>query len=248
MKAEQRKELETNALADRMGRAVQRMKTQPRRMTFYWVVAGAVVFAALFFTFLYFQRSKEWESQRWKLLDIGASSALEPLLKEPENTTNAGKAARFQVAWFLFWDAGVKRLGIGNGMEGMQRIEQAAQQYTLLAKECENDPVWEPEAMYALAVIEETRAVEPGTREGVLKRLESAKERYEELAKKHDKSARGQLAKEWVTNYENETKRNELADFYVEMHQSLRIVPPDLFPKKGFNFGKGAAKEPPVKK
>jgi len=38
MKAEQRKELETNALADRMGHLVQRVKTQQRRTTLYWVL------------------------------------------------------------------------------------------------------------------------------------------------------------------------------------------------------------------
>ena len=41
MKAEQRKELETNALADRMGHLVQHMKTQRPRATLYYVIGGA---------------------------------------------------------------------------------------------------------------------------------------------------------------------------------------------------------------
>ena len=49
MKAEQRKELETNTLADKMGRAMLRVKSSPRR-TFltYVIVAAAAIFAVWF--------------------------------------------------------------------------------------------------------------------------------------------------------------------------------------------------------
>jgi len=42
MKAEHRKELETNALAERMGRVVQGMKQAPQKRTMLWMVLVAV--------------------------------------------------------------------------------------------------------------------------------------------------------------------------------------------------------------
>ena len=45
MKAEHRKELETNVLADRMGRVVQKIRTRPQRRVVLYVVGGVVAVA-----------------------------------------------------------------------------------------------------------------------------------------------------------------------------------------------------------
>jgi hypothetical protein len=228
MKAEQRKELETNALADRMGRAVKRMKAQPRRATLYYVIGAVALFIVLFVIFRTYQVNRQENSQFWHYLYNGTRPALGGIIEQRPDG-NQGKAALFEFAWFKYWDAGLRRIGVGNGTEALMAMDEAAQLYEKLAKDCEGDPVWEPEAMYGLAAIEETRAVQN------LDHLEAAKKRYEELASKYPKSARGQLAKEWVENYDDAKKRQELTSLYQELRTELGV--PDLVaPKKG-GFG-----------
>src|SRR6266700_1921512 len=104
MKAEPRKELETNALADRMVHLVQRVKTQQRRTTLYWAIMVAVLFIVLFVAIRWHYTTRADSSHRWVGLEIGARKMYFPdvpgladLSKEyPE--TNQGKAARFQEA------------------------------------------------------------------------------------------------------------------------------------------------------
>lgn len=242
MKAEQRKELETNALADRMGHLVQRVKTQQRRTTLYWFLMVAGLLIALFLVFRWYQTSRTDNSRRWVGLEMGAprmffpeTPGLEELIGENLRQTNQGKAARFQVAWFLFWEQGIKRLGVESG-DALKKLESAGALYTKLAEDCADDPVWEPEALYALAVIEETRSVTD------IKRLEDAKTRYEDLVKKHKESARGKLADQWLKDYDDPEKRRELESFYTEMRATLDIRDP-ILQKKGLDILKGLKKD-----
>jgi hypothetical protein len=236
MKAEQRKELETNALADRMGHLMQRMKTQPRRSTIYYVLGAVAIVVVLFVIYRTVATSRQHNSQNWFMVEQGTDRDLAQLLKDSRDT-NPGKAAQFQVAWYLYWDAGVKRLGVGDGgMSALQRLEEAALEYEKLAKECSGDKLWEPEAMYGLAVIEETKAVVN------LDALDRAKRLYEDLKAKYPDTARGKLAEEWLTNAENKEKYQQLRDFYQDLHTSLnirdlnalknRLNPKDLLPPK----------------
>jgi hypothetical protein len=225
MKAEQRKELETNALADRMGHLVQRMKTQPRRATLYYVVGAVAIVIVLIVLIRWYQVDRLERAQQWILFGSSVDQNLIHLAQKfPE--TNPGKAARFQIAWMFYWETGVKRLGVGNGTEGMESLKRAAGLYKGLADECAGDKLWEPEAMYGLAVIEETRAIMN------IDYLDRAKKMYEDLKAKYPDSARGKLAADWLTDYEKKEKRDELQQFYQEMHTSLNIIDLDALRKQ----------------
>ncbi len=228
MKAEQRKELETNALADRMGHVMTRMKTQPRRAALYWGVGIAVLFIVLFALFRWYDLNRKENSQYWEFLESGARPKIDALIKEAPLTT-PGKAARFQQAWLFYWEAGVKRLGIERE-KALDALDFSAKLYRELAKDCEADPLWESEAMYALAVIEETHAVQE------IEALDKAKVKYEAVFAKHKESARGKLAEQWLKDYEEPAKRRELEAFYRQMHGALNI--PDILPRKGLDFPK----------
>jgi hypothetical protein len=217
MKAEQRRELETNALADRMGHLVQRMKTQPRRSTVYYVVGVLLLIVVVFVVWRWFRMSQLENANRWEMINVGSAQYLDHL-KEKESETNPGKAAKFQIAWYRYWDLGVKRLGIGGGMEGIKQLDASAAEYRKLAEECTGDKLWEPEAMYGLAVIEETKAVMN------LDALDRAKGLYENLKAKYPESARGKLADEWLQNADNKEKFAKLREFYQELHTSLNII------------------------
>lgn len=218
MKAEQRKELETNALADRMGHLMQRMKTQPRRSTIYYVVGGLVLVIGIFILWRWVQTSRQENSMSWAMFDSGTQQNLVTLIKQSSDS-NQGKAASFQFAWALYWDFGVKRLGVGDGgVSGMQAMDEAAKRYDDLAKECSGDKLWEPEAMYGLAVIEETKAIIN------IDAIDRAKKLYEDLKVKYPDSARGKLAAEWLNNADSKEKYNKLREFYQELHTALNVI------------------------
>jgi hypothetical protein len=202
-----------------MGHLMQRMKTQPRRATMYYVIGGCVLVIVAFLIVRWYDVSRAQNSLNWFEVNRGTATDVEELIRD-QGDTNAGKAARFQLAWFFYWDRGMTRLGLEGG-DGMAMLDRSASEYRKLAEECADHPMWEPEAMYALAVIEETHALTN------IDSLERAKTLYEELKTKHPNSARGKLAQEWLDNYEDKTKREELKQFYREMQTALNIPDPN---------------------
>jgi hypothetical protein len=145
-------------------------------------------------------------------------------LKDKFGKTNPGKAARFEYAWYVTWENGIKALAADH-LRALRNLERAAKPlYQLLAEECKDDPVWEPEAMYSLAVIEETFAVVDR------KHLEKARDLYTEVAEKFKTSAAGQRAEKRAAMLKaNSITYNEIANFYSQMQTELAI--PAKLPK-----------------
>jgi hypothetical protein len=216
MKAEHRKELQTNILADRMGRMVQGLKERPKKRIFLYVVLGfAVVVGVLIFTRFRGTAALE-ESDRWSWLEDGFQPEMDKL-REEYRETNAGKAARFQYAWLAIWDVGEKILG-GEPVKGLGDLEVAENYYLKLRKDCEGDPIWEPEALYGLAVIEETKAIRRKDRD---KHLAEALKMYKNIADKHKASARGKLAAQRAEALEK--RAEEINNFYDELNVRLDV-------------------------
>jgi len=216
MKAEHRKELQTNILADRMGRFVQRMKERPKRRVVLYVVLVAVIAVGLFIFSKFRSTAALEESDHWMWLEDGFKPYMDEL-REKYPETNAGKAARFQYAWLALWDVGEKILG-DNPVEALGNLEVAESLYLKLKKDCDGDSIWEPEALYGLAVIEETRAIRLKDR---AEHLSAALKQYKNLADKHKNSARGKLAQQRAEAIEKRGK--EIADFYDQLNTRLDI-------------------------
>ncbi len=216
MKAEHRKELETNVLADRVGRLVQRVKHRPQRRAILYLLAIVVVAIGIFI-FVNMRKNAALEaSEHWRELEDGWGPFVENLIaKYPQ--TNPGKAAQFQVAWFLTWDRGLVTLG-RSPVTALRSMDEAAKRYRRLADECSGDPVWEPEALYALAVIEETRAIRFLERD---KNLDRAKAMYLKVADKYKDSAHGKMAAKRARLLADKGK--EIAEFYAELDFRLDI-------------------------
>src|SRR5437870_2747860 len=129
MKAEHRKELETNVLADRMGRLLENFKQKPERGTMFWVVAGIVVVALTFLGVRYYQLGKDDNSDAWFSYYVGDYKTV----REVYGDKMPGKAVAFEQAWELLWN-GVKRFGIDP--EGAQKyLTTAARLYEKLKEE-----------------------------------------------------------------------------------------------------------------
>jgi len=102
--AEHRKELHTNALADRMGRFMQSVRQRPRGKTvLIWVVVVVLVVGFFVWTSISRTRSNV-NSELWMYLYEGTSKAIETLTTSDYKTTKQGEVAHVQRDWMFLWD------------------------------------------------------------------------------------------------------------------------------------------------
>lgn len=224
MKAERRKELQTNVLADRMGRLAQQVKSRPRRSLV--VILLVLLVAGGGWVFNQWRKGSASEnSELWVKLDDGQKKYIDEL-KGVYPTQNVGKAARFQFAWLAFWNQGVKLMG-GDSKLAHRNINLAKRLYLDLREECKDDQVWEPEALYHLAVIEETLAAYDRDH------LKEAQKLYNDLAShaKYQDSAYGQMARErgkLLERDSREGKYDDIVRFYQDLQNRLKLQIPEL--------------------
>jgi hypothetical protein len=235
MKAEQRKELETNTLADKVGQAMQRVKGSSRRSVVVYFIVGVALLVALWFSWRWYLVSKQETSLQWLMLDDASGKHL---LELEKLETPAGRAARFQRAWLVYWEEGVRMIGV-DPPGATNALRQASTRYEALAKECADadDKIFEPQALLGIAVVEETRAVQD------LSFLGRAKESYTKVVSIHDgkykESAEGIFAQKRLDQMSG-AKLKELELVYEELQKSLQVpgarqegFMPPLFPPKG---------------
>ena len=242
MKAEHRKELQTNALADRMGKLVQRVKTRPSGLTALYVILALVVGIALFlFVYRFPNIRAKSDSDLWVEFEDGAQPYINKLVEGPDwirlsktavkedqyGKTPQGKAARMQNAWYFLWEMGIKILAADPEF-ALQNVRRAERMYLVLAKDNLDDPVYMPEALYNLAVIEETLAVQDkGDGKDRARQLTSAARMYEELAEKYKDSAHGKMAAERALLLKKDSATyKEISSFYQDFQTFHRIQPP----------------------
>lgn len=226
MKAEQRKELETNTLADKMGHVVTSMKGGSRRTVLIYAGLAALLVVAAWVGYRMYQGSKEEASMRWVYLYDGAQPKIDALATM-EN--EQGKAARFQRAWLFYWEAGVKNLGRDQA-GAVSALKGAEKEYSELMTLCKDDPVYEPQAMLGRAVAIETLAVQDRAN------LDRAAKAYQEILEIHDKKyenyAEGKFAKsrlEYVSAKDEKGQANpkhvSLRESYQKLSQMLGVFP-----------------------
>jgi hypothetical protein len=219
MKAEHRKELETNVLADRMGRVVQGMKQAPQKKTLLYVILGAAVVAALW---LYFRKGEVQQvenSLNWMKFEDGSQPYVLEVMKEAPDS-NQAKAIHFNLAYYQLRQ--MLRLLASDPKRVVANLDNLEEEYRKLAETVKDDKVLLPEARFHQAVILETR---------ILKEDDSwkaAREAYKLVADSHPESAFGKLAKKRVDVLDNQEKRDKLLDIYRDLR--LTFVPEDRSP------------------
>lgn len=233
MKAEHRKNLETNSLAEGVGKLLHQVKKPKDRSLVLYLIVAAVVVGVVFMLWLVRSRRVEQGAEQWLYLDNAGQNFMRELMKEG-NDTNQAKAARFQFAWIKLWENGIKSIG-SEPDNSLRMLDALTKEYGELADSCKGDPVFEPEALYAIAVIEETRAIQDR------RQLDIALAKYKDLAKNHPKSAHGVEAAKRAEVLEDSKQRAEIVEFYQKMQENLRIPPPgaaQLFNDKKNPFDK----------
>ncbi len=184
MKAEHRKQLETNTLADRMGGLAQSFREGPSRNA---VVYGTLVVAVLVLILIYrwvAANATANDSGRWVRWDqISNREQADSFVKENLDTEQA-RLARFEVAR-LDLVQGFRDLASLNRDEAIRRVRSAAEAYEKLAGESGNTPQLTREALLNAAK----------AREG-LGEYEQARQLYGRLARDFPQSLMGKAAAE----------------------------------------------------
>jgi hypothetical protein len=199
MKAEHRKELESNVLVHQLEKAYQGIRQGPSRTTVIWIV-GALVVVGVYVLFRIFMSSSEaTASERWlKLDDVVFPEQLEKVVTENDlKDTPQGRLARFKEAR-LQLSEGMRVLG-NNPTEGTEKIESATKTYEELAKSPGKVPLLHQEALWATAKGNEA-----------LGEFDTAMKWYKKLADEYPTSALGKDATKQLERLENADKK-ELA-------------------------------------
>lgn len=219
MKAEHRKELETNTLADKMGQAMQRVKTGNRRTFIITLVVAALVAVALWVVYANVSETRKSASDAWVKFDDGGEKIIVDL-GNTQGSTPAGKAALLQYAWMHYWELGVKKIGT-DPMGAMIELEKSGKIYAKLAEECKDeDPLlFLPQALLGVAVVDECRAIQDS--ELFLKK---AKDGYQALQdKKFENTGEAAFAKERLDQLKDAEKAKKIADLYEELQKKLGV-------------------------
>jgi hypothetical protein len=126
MKAEHRKELETNKLADKIGGVVQSFKEGPSRNA---IIYGSIVVVAILLIIVYrwvSANATATDSNRWlRLEQITSRDELQSFSKENPDTEQ-GRVARLQLARIDLVN-GLTNLGSINRAEAIKSIRTAAE-------------------------------------------------------------------------------------------------------------------------
>ncbi len=218
MKATERKRLKQNTLQERLSDVVGTIRKPPSRRVWLWVFLLCVLGVGIFFFFRMRRLDAIETAQNWVFLDDGTRKQIDELAKSAPSS-EVGKAALFQRAWIFAWDNGIKRLATDEA-GAMENLKAATSMYQRLRDYCKGDPIWEPEALYNLAVIEETKAVTPFESQ---EHLRKAQKMYSDVAKEYPDSAHGKLAKKRAEQLKSGSKSfSEIDAFYRGLSQQIQ--------------------------
>jgi tetratricopeptide (TPR) repeat protein len=198
MKAEHRKELKTNALADSLGRALQTMKEGPSQRTLLWAVVIVVV-VVLFLVWRWVKSSsEESDSRLWmRLENLYTPGEVQTFADEAKGTTQA-RVARFQLARLRVRN-GVQTLGGASKDEGRQALQEGAQAYEALIEETRDLPVMQQEALMGAAKAYES-----------LGNLDKAQAHYQKLKQEYPDTPLGKDAAQQLERLKDEAANKDL--------------------------------------
>jgi ribosomal protein RSM22 (predicted rRNA methylase) len=217
MKAEHRKELQTNALADRMGRVIQGMKRGPSKSSLLTVVLVLLVLGAIVFFFWRFRLKKERDAQDWVSYERSinvANFSTEYLerLKTLQAQSIQGRLAEIDLAWGKLQDDGINKLLVDQ--QAIDNVKNAKRDFEQLWPQVKDDPVLAPEARYAIAVAEETLAADEARVLGPKDNLDTARKLYEAVATEYPKSAHAKDAEKRAKLLGDREERQRIERLY----------------------------------
>jgi len=201
MKAEHRKELQTNVLADNVGRLLQNIKSGSN--TSLIVFAGvALVIVGLIVTWrVVATTSANERSALWVRLDEATNAEELQKLAQDKPGSIPGRIARFEQARILLRQ-GEQQLLSPDRSKALKDIQEAQGLYDKLAQESGDTPVLHQEALLGAARARECQGD-----------LAGARRYYDNLAQLYPNSTLGKKAAAWTATQE------QRQDFYTRLDQ-----------------------------
>jgi tetratricopeptide (TPR) repeat protein len=226
MKAEERKELKTNALAYALTHVTDLFHKGPSRNTLT-IGAGILVAVAVIALGWYFfdkhaaqERSKTWTQVEESdgNLPYAASmddvdAVLEKLAKDAKEHagSNAGRTLNFKRARLLY-AIGFERFGSDTDhAKAVKQIEEARDLYAKLAPESDDTPILQQEALLGVARARET-----------LGDLDQALSDYKKVATKFPNTTYGKMAKDRADYLDKEENRKKIKDLLAVLNEQNR--------------------------
>jgi hypothetical protein len=231
MKAEERKHLERNELADRLKTVWQNLSANSTAVTVIWgvILLGLVGLIG----YRYYSRSTaQTRSELWYRMSRATDvDDLQTVISDAKGS-DAGVVARYHLTRYQFMDA-LSRLAGPNSEERVkaaETLEEIKTRYGELAKETSDQPVLAQEALMGVAKAEEVLAGVPTAGDPAKMRgsLARAAELYDEVAKKYPKSFLGEQAAKRAGEIRDHPAQFEA--FYTALSQVHAKTPPAATP------------------
>jgi tetratricopeptide (TPR) repeat protein len=185
MKAEHRKELQTNVLADRVGRMIQGIKSRPSPMAITIGVFVALGVLLVVGWWLYKQYAKEKRSSAWvAIYDATSVDDLDSIANESKGGV-PGRVVRFDIARAKLRRGLERYCSRDDRDDALKNLSEAADLYASLADESKDTPILVQEALLGV-----------GTARESLNELDGAREAYQKLVDRYKDSVSGKTAAE----------------------------------------------------
>jgi hypothetical protein len=233
MKAQQRHQLHTNLLADRLGRFLKDMKsTRQTTSAVVWFMVLVALAAVVVWQYAVHASQAE-SSALWTEVDEATHNPLsgeQQLSSLAENSPGsfAGRTARFQLARLdLGWNS--EAFSPLHKGETIRQVNQARQLYRNLEAECGDSPLLAQEAMMGVAKADEwlIGITHPDDPE---KDLQTAVASYERLANQFSNTMVGKEARQRAASLKDHSA--EVAKLYRRLNQSSApAAAEDIFKK-----------------
>jgi tetratricopeptide (TPR) repeat protein len=215
MKAEHRKELQTNLLADSLGRGLEKLKHKPDSGLLFKVAIGLLLVVGVFVAIRYFMNAPYKNAIAWVDVDTATN------LKDLQNVASAhagstpALVARYQRARVLL-EHGLARLCSQIDRTDAQKdLEQAEDLYNQLLKDSHDYPSLTQEALMQIAKSREARG-----------NLSGAREFYDRLAHDYPATPHGKAAAQHLKDLDDP----DLKNFYSEFERLTKgkLEPPPM--------------------
>jgi hypothetical protein len=227
MKAEHRRELQTNVLADQMGRLIKGMKTPGRTSSALgWTFAALIIVAIVVWQYLAGSALTD-SSALW--LDADAATHDNPVsmmkrlgdLGQDNPGTLAGRTANFELAR-MFFEEGESVSTSTLRTDSLKSLEHARDLYEELSRNCADEPLLKQEALMGVAKAQESLA---GSKNPAATQddLEKAIASYKRLANAYPDSFLGKAAADRAKALE--VGMNEVVKFYQDLYEGSASKP-----------------------
>jgi hypothetical protein len=217
MKAEHRRELNTNALADHMGRLVQGMKQPTEAGSLVLWVIGAVALLSIGGWYV-FSGPASWAGYWMQFDDAPNAERLSEVASASQGTMPA-RAARFQKARVELREGLRSICSAEQRPKAIDELEDARQGFVELAAECKDSPLLQQEALLGAAQAEESLIGVPTKDDPAKSRgsLPRAVDLYRQIVKAYPEGYFVDVANQRIG--ELESNPSAVESFYAELNK-----------------------------